>query len=382
LTARQIQDLADDRTLLLVYLLAEPSSFAWTVDRERIVSHVLPGRQTIETLARRLAAALPHSHERTGGGAAERAARDLSAALLAPLGERLAGHPRLVLLPDGALHLIPFAALPAPASGDPLLAGHEIVVLPSATVLVEQRRRLAGRRPAAGELAVLADPVFSSTDPRLAGRREGRAAADEERGDPALGFGPLARLPFTAGEAEALARLVPADRRLVVQGFAASRELATSGILSRYRRLHFATHGLLHPVLPERSGIVLSLLDENGHPRDGFLSAPDVAALDLPADLVVLSACQTGLGRELRGEGLVGLTQAFFRAGARSVVVSSWEVRDQATADLMARFYQHLLVDRLPPAAALRKAQLALRGEARTSAPSFWAGFTLQGDWR
>ncbi|HSN85665.1 MAG TPA: CHAT domain-containing protein, partial [Thermoanaerobaculia bacterium] len=235
---------------------------------------------------------------------------------------------------------------------------------------------------AAGELAVLADPVFSSTDPRLAGLREGRAAAAGERGDPALGFGPLARLPFTAGEAEALGRLIPADRRLVVQGFAASRELATSGILSRYRRLHFATHGLLHPVLPERSGIVLSLLDENGHPRDGFLSAPDVAVLDLPADLVVLSACQTGLGRELRGEGLVGLTQAFFRAGARSVVVSSWEVRDQATADLMARFYKHLLVDRLPPAAALRKAQLALRGEARTSAPSFWAGFTLQGDWR
>jgi CHAT domain-containing protein/tetratricopeptide (TPR) repeat protein len=382
LTSRQIQDLADDQTLLVVYLLAEPASFAWTVDRERIVSHVLPGRKTIETLSRRVAAALPRSHERTVHGAAERAVRDLSKAILIPLGERLTSRPRLVLLPDGALNLVSFAALPAPSSGQPLLLDHEIVVVPSATVLVQQRRRLTGRRPAPKDLAALGDPIFSFTDPRLTRGRGDQASLIDDRGDPALGFGPLPRLPFTAEEVEAIARLVPADRRLVATGAAASRELVTSGALSHHRLLHFATHGLLHPVLPERSGIVLSLMDEKGQPRDGFLAAPDVAALDLPADLVVLSACQTGLGREVRGEGLVGLTQAFFRAGARGVVVSSWNVRDRATAQLMTRFYQRLLVDRLPPAAALRAAQLSLRSEIRTSSPSFWAAFSFHGDWQ
>ena len=381
LTARQIQDLADRQTLLVVYLLAEPESFAWTVDRERIVSHRLPGRGKIETLARRVASALPRSQEQAVQAAAERAVRQLADAVLAPLAERLAGHPRLVILPDGALNLVAFASLPLGREVRvPLLVDHEIVLLPSATVLVQQRKRLAGRPPAPKELAVLADPIFAATDPRLPGGQGGMAADD--RGDPALGFGPLARLPYTADEAEAIARLVPSKERLVALGAAASRDLALSGVLSRYRLLHFATHGLLHPVLPERSGLVLSLFDEKGRPRDGFLSAPDVAALDLPADLVVLSACRSGLGRELRGEGLVGLTQAFFRAGARSVVVSSWDVPDRATADLMARFYANLLLRHLPPASALREAQLALRSQPRTASPSFWAGFTLHGDWQ
>jgi CHAT domain-containing protein len=266
------------------------------------------------------------------------------------------------------------------AESVPLLVNHEIVLLPSATFLVQQRKRLAGRPPAPQDLAVLADPIFTPTDPRLARGREG--AAGEDRGDPTLGLGPLARLPFTADEAKAIARLVPADKRLVALGAAASRDLVTSGILSRYRILHFATHGLLHPVLPERSGLVLSLFDAAGRPRDGFLAAPDVAVLDLPADLVVLSACRSGLGRELRGEGLVGLTQAFFRAGARGVVVSSWDVQDRATAILMANFYTNLLHRHLPPAAALREAQLALRSQPTTTSPSLWAGFTLHGDWR
>jgi len=383
LTARQIQDLADHQTLLVIYLLAEPASFAWTVDRQQIVPHLLPGRKKIETLARRVAAALPRSHERAAQGAAERAASDLAEAILAPLGERLAGRPRLVILPDGALNLVPFSALPDPSLKlkAPLLVDHEIVLLPSATVLVQQRKRLAGRPSPPGELAILADPIFSPVDSRLASGRKTVVTADD-RGDAALGLGSLARLPFTAEEAQAIARLVPTDKRLVAMGATASRDLVTSGALSRYRRLHFATHGLLHPVLPERSGLVLSLVDAQGRPRDGFLSAPDVAALDLPADLIVLSACRTGLGREIRGEGLVGLTQAFFRAGARSVVVSSWDVRDRATADLMSDFYTGLLVEHLPPAAALRKAQLALRAQPKTASPSFWAGFTLHGDWR
>jgi CHAT domain-containing protein len=243
-----------------------------------------------------------------------------------------------------------------------------------------QRRRLAGRAPAPGALAILADPVFSIADERLTRRNGARAAAD---GQVAEGIDVLLhRLPYTAEEAQAIARLVPPQERLLALGTAANRDLVLSGALRGYRLLHFATHGLLDPVLPERSGVVLSLVDDQGKRREGFLSAPDVAGLDLPAELAVLSACQTALGREVRGEGLVGLTQAFFRAGVRGVVVGYWNVDDRATSALMSRFYRNLLVEHLPPAAALRAAQLAIRSEARWNAPYYWAAFSFHGDWR
>lgn len=384
LTATRIQGLAGESTVLVVYLLSEPVSFAWTVDRAGIEAHLLPARGHIENLARRMVAAMSRKNGVAAQGTATRAARELSDAILAPLRERLAGGRRLAILADGALHLVPFAALPEPAAAqgemaEPLLVEHEILLLPSAAFLDQQRRRLAGRRPAPGAVAVLADPVFSANDDRLPrGRGEGGAAG-------ARGFqpaGPFERLRYTGQEAREILRLAPGKETLLAMGPDADRDLVLSGTLGRFRIVHFATHGLLHPVLPERSGIVLSLYDARGRRRDGFLSAPDVAGLDLPAELVVLSACQTGLGREMRGEGLVGLTQAFFRAGARRVVVSHWSVQDRATAELMARFYRGLLAERLPPAAALRAAQLSIRSEAKWSAPCFWAGFSLHGDWQ
>ncbi|MEA2600065.1 MAG: hypothetical protein QOF89_1057 [Acidobacteriota bacterium] len=372
----EIQALADADTLIVVYLLAEPASFAWTLDQKTIASHLLPGRERIEELARRTVAALPLSHEHATQETAARVTRELSEAILAPLGKRLAGRRRLVILADGALNLVPFGALPAPA--EPLLVQHEIVMLPSATALLAQRRRLAGRHPAPGALAMLADPVFSITDERLTGGNGARAAD----GQVAEGIDVLLhRLPYTAEEARAIARLVPPKEMLLALGTAANRDLVLSGALRRYRILHFATHGLLDPVLPERSGVVLSLVDDQGKRREGFLSAPDVAGLDLPAELAVLSACQTALGREVRGEGVVGLTQAFFRAGVRGVVVGYWNVDDRATSTLMASFYRNLLVRGMPPAEALRAAQLAIRNEARWNAPYYWAGFSFHGDW-
>ncbi len=379
----EIQSIADEDTLLVVYLLTEPASFAWTVDRHTVMPHLLPGRANIEKLARRVVAALPHSHEAATRETVARVARELSEAVLAPLAPRLAGRRRLVVLADGALHLIPFGALPAPEepsgkSAEPLLARHEIAMLPSVTVLLSQRRRLAGRLPAPQAVAALADPVFSKTDDRLV-RPKGRPAG---RSDEGMDLELLHRLPHTAEEARAIVRLVPRQEALLAMGTAARRDLVTNGALHRYRILHFATHGLLDPVLPERSGLVLSLFDENGKRRDGFLSAPDVAALDLPAELAVLSACRTALGREVRGEGLVGLTQAFFRAGVRGVVVGYWNVDDRATAALMPRFYRNLFEEGLPPAAALRAAQLAIRNEEKWRSPYYWAGFSFHGDWR
>jgi CHAT domain-containing protein/Tfp pilus assembly protein PilF len=382
---RQIQSLAGADTLLVVYLLAEPTSFAWTIDRQTVAVHLLPGRERIEQLARRAVAALPLSQERATRETTARVIQELSEAVLDPLGQRLAGRRRLVILPDGALSLVAFGALRAPAErtgapAEPLLADHEIVMLPSATALLAQRRRLAGRRPAPGTVAILADPVFSTADERLARGSGARSVPD---GQVAEGIGvSLHRLPYTAEEARAIASLVPPEERLLALGTAASRDLVLSGALRRYRILHFATHGLLDPVLPERSGVVLSLVDDQGRRLEGFLSAPDVASLDLPAELAVLSACQTALGREVRGEGVVGLTQAFFRAGVRGVVVGYWSVDDRATSVLMATFYRHLLQDHMPPAAALRTAQLAVRAEERWQAPYYWAGFSFYGDWQ
>lgn len=389
LTAEQIQELAEPGTLLIYYLLAEPQSFAWTVDQNGIKPHQLPSREEIEERARRVAELLPHSQELVLPRHLTRTLEHLSAAVLGPLAERLTDARRVVVLADGPLHHIPFGVLPSPsAAGDepgaPLLSRHEIVVLPSATVLAQLRRRRSTAPRGQKTVAVLADPVFSAEDERLGGR-PGRAPAGSTalaRAMSYLDLAQLGRLPHTAREAAAILALVPPGQRLGAQGFDASKDLVVGGALRPFRILHFATHGLVHPVLPELSGVVLSLYDKAGHPREGFLRAPEVAELDLPAELAVLSACRTGVGREIRGEGLVGLTQAFFQAGAQRVVVSHWNVSDEATAALMARLYRAFLLEGQRPSAALRAAQLAVRATPGWEAPYYWGAFTLHGEWQ
>jgi CHAT domain-containing protein len=165
-------------------------------------------------------------------------------------------------------------------------------------------------------------------------------------------------------------------------GFNASRATATSSELGQYRIVHFATHGVLDDQHPEASGLVFSLVNRNGKPQDGFVVLQDIYNMNLSADLAVLSACETGLGKEIRGEGLMGLTRGFMYAGASRVVASLWRVDDAATADLMGRFYKAMEQQGMPPAAALRKAQVELSKEERWSDPYYWAGFVIQGEWK
>ena len=179
---------------------------------------------------------------------------------------------------------------------------------------------------------------------------------------------------------ERIARFVPEDRRLTALDFDASRELLTSGKLDQYRLLHFATHGMLNSRTPELSGLVFSLVDGNGQRQTGVLRLNDIYNLKLSADLVVLSACRTGLGKEVSGEGAVSLARGFMYAGAPRVISSLWAVNDLAASELMERFYQQMLVGSKTPAAALRAAQLALWKEKRWQSPYFWAGFVLQGE--
>jgi CHAT domain-containing protein len=192
----------------------------------------------------------------------------------------------------------------------------------------------------------------------------------------------LVRLPSTRQEADAIVSLALTGKPLKAVDFDANRGKATSAELGQYRILHLATHSLLNSQHPELSGVVLSLVDPAGRVQDGFLRLHDIYNLELNADLVVLSACRTALGKEIRGEGLVGLTRGFMYAGAPRVVASLWDVRDKATAELMKRFYQGMWRDGLSPAAALRAAQVAMWKERRWSAPFYWAGFVLQGEWR
>jgi CHAT domain-containing protein len=192
----------------------------------------------------------------------------------------------------------------------------------------------------------------------------------------------LPRLRATGKEAEAIRDLAPGKVKLGL-GLDATREAVLAGNLRDYRVLHFATHAVADTENPELSGLWLSRVDADGHPREGFLGLSDIYDLDLGAGLVVLSGCRTALGKEVRGEGLIGLTRAFQYAGAPRVVASLWPVDDRATAKLMTRFYQAMWRRRNPlaPAAALREAQRSLRQDPRFRDPHSWAGFVFQGDW-
>jgi CHAT domain-containing protein len=255
--------------------------------------------------------------------------------------------------------------------------------MPSASMLAALRDQLEGRPPAEGLLAVLADPVFELDDPRVRGLPSSTASGTRVRGRLKPAPRHFERLAFSRFEADRILALVPPAESFKATGFDADRTVVISGRLSGYRLLHFATHGELNTEYPELSRLVLSRVDAQGEPRaDDSIFAHEIYDLDLPADLVVLSACETALGAEIRGEGLLGLTQGFFYAGAARVLVSLWKVDDEATAELMAHFYESLLARGQQPARALREAQAAIRGQKRWRAPYYWAGFVLFGEWR
>lgn len=359
----------DGDTVLLEYSLGEEKSFLWTITPASIHSYELPGRAAIESLARRaydlLIARNPQYPD---------AASQLSTMLLAPVAADIKGK-RLLIVGDGALQYFPFAALPSPSGPNPLVVDHEIVTAPSAAVVAVLRQEMTNRRAADKTLAVIADPVFSINDPRVA---QGQSNGTVRSG----GLPNLRRLRFTRQEADEITRFVAADSKIEAVDFAANRTLATSGELGRYRIVHFATHGLVNNEHPELSGVVLSLVDEKGNPQNGFLRLYDLYNLKLSAELVVLSACQTALGREIKGEGLIGLTRGFMYAGAPRVVASLWQVEDRASAEVMKRFYQGMFDKKLSPAAALKAAQVSMHTDKRWYAPYYWAAFTLQGEWR
>ncbi|MBD2498322.1 tetratricopeptide repeat protein [Nostoc sp. FACHB-280] len=393
LSLKQIQQqVLDDNTLLLEYSLGEERSYLWAVSKNSITSYELPKRADIAAAVQKFRDALTAPSQRTSVARGSKAAMELSQIILAPVAQQL-GKKRLVVVSDGVLQYVPIAALAIPNSQtyQPLITTNEIISLPSASTIALLRQEVKGRKKAPKTVAVLADPVFSAQDERIKNQPPNRLSIIPDLDT--FDLKQLARsareadidferLRFTRQEAETILSLVSNKERKQALDFTASRNLATSPELSQYQIIHFATHGILNSQNPELSGVVLSLFDNNGTPQNGFLRLHDIFNLNLPAELVVLSACQTGLGEEVKGEGLVGLTRGFMYAGSPRVVVSLWSVDDQATSELMKLFYTNMLRKNLKPAAALRAAQIEMFRNQNYAAPYYWAAFTLQGEWR
>lgn len=416
ISAKQAQEqLLDDSTVLLEYSLGEERSHVWALTRDSVTTYELPKRSEIEDAARKVYSFLTAPEAASNGKAngrskeaqdLEKSMVSLSQMVLAPVAAQIRNAIRLLIVSDGALQYIPFAALPMPVESrqaEPLLTRYEVVNLPSASVLAMLQQETGGRSKATKEVAVLADPVFDKNDARVgvtprhgqtklisaaaqstlqesasrsASEQLTRAVADvDTRGGPFL-----RRLPFSRREAKAILEVAPVGKEMQALDFSASRTAAMSPELSQYRVIHFATHGILDSEHPELSGLIFSLVNSRGEAENGFLGLQDVYNLNLAADLVVLSACETGLGKEIQGEGLVGLTQGFMYAGAPQVIASLWSVDDAATAELMARFYRAMEKEGKRPSAALRQAQIELFKQERWRGPYYWAGFVIHGD--
>lgn len=406
LALREVQQqLLDRDTLLLEYSLGSERSYLWAITQNSYKSYELPARERIEQSARRLyglvrARSVKKKNEsetqrrdriRRADSELTKAAAELGEMVLGPVAVELRSK-RLAVVADGMLQYIPFAMLPVPdarPSYQPLIVKHEIVTLASASALAVQRKERAGRKMAPRDIAVIADPVFDVADPRVnSGVREQPRVPDfyatrivEHLSDGEAKLR-IPRLPYTRQEAERILSVMPTGANLKAVDFNAQRAAALGGELREYRYIHFATHGYIDSEKPGLSAIVLSLVDERGQARDGFLRAQEIYNLQLPAELVVLSACQTGLGREIKGEGLVGLTRGFMYAGAPRVIVSLWSVSDRGTADLMGRLYTGMIKNGQRPAAALRSAQLEMWRQKGWRSPYYWAAFVQQGEWR
>jgi CHAT domain-containing protein len=401
LTLKQIQDeiLTDNDTMLLEYALGSRKSYLWAVTRGSFLSYELPARAEIEKSALQLYELLTSRQSRGLDQRAESSFNSqvaaLSNTLLGPVADEL-NHRRLLIVADGVLQRIPFQVLSRPNQGvastepRPLVLDHEIVNEPSASTLALLLSESEKRKEPQKSVAILADPVFAADDSRLRTSTTGTLVAAPQAitseltrslRDVGIERSEIPRLLSSRDEAEAIISMVPWRTGFKAVDFQANRATVTGSDLAQYRVVHFATHAFLINDHPERSGIVLSMVDEKGQTQDGYLRLNDIYNLKLPVDLVVLSACQTGLGKDVKGEGLIGLTRGFMYAGASGVVASLWKVDDEATAELMKYFYQGLFEKGLSPAAALREAQLTLRKQKRWQEPYFWAGFVIQGQY-
>jgi CHAT domain-containing protein len=389
---RRIQEevIGDNDTVLLEYVLGAERSYVWVVTRDGITSHELPSREVISDTVQRLYNLLKEPARPETQNTLDQTARELAQIILFPVAGEL-NKKQILVAADDALNYIPFQILPAgPNTSEPIVARHNVVNVPSASILGELRKEAGGRGVRAKALAVFGNPIFAPRNGQSEQVAATPGSADQLKHaqrnvelDPDTGdLSSFDRLFYSEREIANLRDVATEAQTFAASDYDATREQLLKMDLSQFAILHFATHGLLNPEHPEQSGLLLSTINRDGKTVDGFVRLQDIYSLRAPVDLVVLSACQTGLGKNIRGEGLVGLTRGFMYAGATSVVASLWKVEDEATAELMRIFYSEMLKNGKTPAEALRAAQNAIRQKPEWSAPHYWAGFTLQGEYR
>lgn len=374
LNLRELQRLLDEESILIMYGSSSYNIAYMTVtwDEIRTYDAMASYDQVLDTLRD-----WQRAIRRRDSGEKQAA---LLGQLLLP---DLTGYRRLIVVADGVTESIPFSALSQ--NGKPLVETHEVVSLPSCSILAYARRRQVGREASRG-VAVIADPVFQPGDPRFSKSPSPDALLAlgefEKLSLSRAGARNFERLPATRSEAERLIALFGSDQVTAVMGFEANRQRVLNELEQENRQIiHYATHGIASTTDPGVSSLVLSLFDPEGQPIDGFIRLNDIKKMKLNADLVVLSACETAVGRVVEDEGVLGLARAFIYAGAPRLLVSQWSVDDEATAALMASFYEGLVEDRLGPGEALRRAQLEVASQKKWAAPYYWAAFQLIGDW-
>lgn len=389
------RDVLDENSVLLEFSLGNDESYLWVVDKQEVGAFILPPREEIEKRVESLRELLTARQARTGEAVDVHQARiadaeqrywpeasELAKLLLGQAAGRLHGK-RLIVVPDGKLHSFPFSALPLPDTSQPMLLTNEVIYQPSAqTLTLLTRIGVEKSNVERRDLLIFSDPVFTVDDERLSGSevtdRPQRLQADSYRFVESLSS--LPRLRGSGTEASAVIDIVGRSAADSFSDFAASRDRLLSMDLSKYRVLHFATHGVVYDQRPDLSGIVLSRYNEQGQALNEFVRLQDIYGMKLNADLVVLSACDTGVGKEIKGEGVMSLNTAFLQAGTQTVLASLWKVEDGAAQKLMREFYTGIADRRLTPSQSLRQAQIALANDPRYASPFYWAAFTLQGD--
>jgi CHAT domain-containing protein len=371
-------ELLDPQTALIEYVLGDRRSFAWVIAQGRVSSVVLPPGKELSALVSeyRAAASTKVSSQTAAQAIAKLKAQSqrIYQKLFQPLEPRLAIARKLIIVPDGALAYLPFETLAHARKGGAapyLIERFAISYAPSASSLAALRAIKQNNPAAAKGFIAFGDPVYGKDE---------NEPANGNSTEPGYDF---RQLPYTRAEVNEIAALFPPTERRVFLGDAAKEANVKAEPLDQYRYVHFAAHALIDEECPARSGIALSIPGDSkaNSKEDGALQMGEVMRLKLHADLVTLSACRTGLGQLLKGEGIIGLTRAFLYAGAESVAVSLWNVNDIATASLMKAFYKNLNRG-LSKDDALRQAKLELlHGRQRAwRHPYYWAPFVLVGD--
>ena len=381
------------------FSFGKEESYLWLIGKNEFGSYVLPPREQIESkiqILRELLASremLTDESIETYQTRVKKAdedyskiAKELSRDLFGQVAGKF-GNKRLIVVPDGKLGYFPVSALPLPDSenNEPLLLSNEVVYEPSASTLSILAKTNKQTNPASKSLLIFSDPVFSAEDSRLSPENKTDLTANNETGEKfrfVESLNSLVRLDASKTEADSITDILGESNADNFSGFSANRERLLNTDAAGYKILHFATHGLIDESRPELSGIVLSRFDENGQQTDEFFRLHDIYGMNLKSDLVVLSACNTGIGKEVKGEGLMSLNNAFLSVGAKTVMSSLWKVEDGATLELMKNFYDAMANEQITPSKALQQAQIKMWRGGRYQSPFYWAAFTVQGDYK